>query len=122
VAELHPFIDVFGDDDLDVVCGYWESGTFPAGGTYADPRAELESNTTAERNATIGEVVTAVASAGLVVRRLAEHDTTVYARWPWLEHDGAGVYHLPADRPRLPLVWTLLAERPAGGRPSERPH
>lgn len=112
VVELHPFVAVFGDDDLDVAWGYWDRGEYPADGTYVDLDAELEHNRSAECNATIGEVVTAVAQQGLVVRSLREHDTTVYARWPWLEHDGNGTYRMPADRRPLPLVWTLLATRP----------
>jgi SAM-dependent methyltransferase len=112
VSELHPFLDVFADDTLDVVIGYWDRAVYSAEGSYADPDARMTQNKAAECNATIGEVVTAVADAGFVVRRLGEHDTTIYSRWPWLEQHGVGVYRMPVGRPSLPLVWTLLAEKP----------
>lgn len=112
VVELHPFTAVFGDDDLDIAWGYWDRGEYPADGSYADPDAELEHNRSAERNATFGEVITAIAQQGLVVRSLREHATTIYARWPWLEQEGVGTYRMPAGRPALPLVYTLLATRP----------
>lgn len=113
VAEFHPFVGVFGDDDLTIAWGYWDRGRYAADGTYADLDAGTTANTSAECNATIGEVVTAVAGQGLVIRSLREHDTTLYARWPWLEREGFDTYRMPADRPRLPLVWTLLADKPA---------
>jgi SAM-dependent methyltransferase len=112
VAEFHPFAGMFDDDDLTLAWDYWDQGRYPAWGTYADVDADTTANTSAERNATIGEVVTAIASQGLVVRSLREHDTTLYARWPWLERDGPDTWRQPAGQPRLPLVWTLLADKP----------
>lgn len=117
IAEFHPFTGIFGDDELDIVWGYWDRGRYDAYGDYTDPSADfdhLEHNVSEECNPTIGEVVTAVAQRGFVVRSLREHDWTLYARWPWLEVEPGPqiAYRLPADRPRLPLVWTLLSEKP----------
>jgi SAM-dependent methyltransferase len=111
VVEFHPFTGVFDDEDLSLVWDYWDRGRYPADGSYADLDASFEHNESVERNATIGEVVTAVASRGLVIRALREHDTTVYARWPWLVKEGFDTYRQPAGQPRLPLVWTLLADK-----------
>ena len=112
VAEFHPFTWVFGDDELEVRHDYWEAGWFVSEGTYTDRDAPTTVNEAGERNPTIGEVVTAIASRGLVVRSLGEHDVTLFPRWPWLEHHGFDTYRQPAGRPRLPLIWTLLAARP----------
>ena len=112
IAEFHPFTWVFGDDELEVVHDYWESGWFTSEGTYTDRDAPTSANEAGERNPTIGEVVTAVARRGLVVRSLREHDVTLFPRWPWLEHHGFDSYRQPAGRPRIPLVWTLLASAP----------
>jgi SAM-dependent methyltransferase len=111
IAEFHPFTWVFGDDELVVEHDYWQAGRFDAAGSYVDLNAATTANVVDERNPTIGEVVTCVASRGLVVRSLREHDMTFFPRWPWLERvDGA--HRHPAGRPRLPLVWTLLADKP----------
>jgi SAM-dependent methyltransferase len=117
VAEFHPFTGVFGEEELEVTYGYWERGRYPGWGSYVGEVGETSANEEALRNHTIGEVVTAVAERGLLVRSLREHDWTLFARWPWLEvepgtHD---TYRMPAGRPALPLVWTLLAQRPHQG-------
>jgi SAM-dependent methyltransferase len=111
VAEFHPFTWVFGDDDLSLAYDYWAPVAEEAAGSYVDRRLPTVHDRTAERNPTIGAVLTAVARH-LRVRSVGEHDLTLYPRWPWLVRDDEeDSWRLPPGMPRLPLVWTLLAER-----------
>jgi hypothetical protein len=56
--------------------------------------------------------VTAVLDRGLRVLSLVEHDWTVWPRFPWLVETADDRWETPADRPRVPLTFTLLAGRP----------
>jgi hypothetical protein len=59
----------------------------------------------------LGDVVTAVAGAGLRVESLREHPYTLYQRWPFLDKRELDHWHLPVDRPPLPLMYSLRARR-----------
>jgi hypothetical protein len=60
----------------------------------------------------IGQVVTALADAGLRIDFLREHDFDAFQRYQSLERDGAW-FRFPAGRPRAPLMFSLRATRPA---------
>ncbi len=61
---------------------------------------------------TLGDVVSALAAAGLRLEFLHEHDMTMFQRFGSLERGDDGFYRLPADRPRVPLMYSLKATRP----------
>ena len=82
-----------------------------AAGSYADRRAETVHNEVFDFAPQLGEVVSAIADAGLTIELLHEHDATVFARWPWLERHDDGTYHFPEGRPLIPLVFTVRARR-----------
>ena len=44
-----------------------------------------------------------------VVRRMHEHPFTLWQRFPFLERHGDGTFHLPDDRPSLPMLYSLRA-------------
>jgi SAM-dependent methyltransferase len=114
LSEFHPFTEVFGDDDLTVERDYFHSrepDIWDEPGTYADPEAETENNLTYEWRHPLGEVVSAVASAGLSVELLHEQDYTVFPRWPFLEKSGLDAYRQPEGAPRLPLMYSLRARK-----------
>lgn len=60
----------------------------------------------------VGEVVTALAAAGLRIEFLREHDVSLFPRFGTLERQSDGYYRFPADRPRIPLMYSLKATRP----------
>jgi hypothetical protein len=60
----------------------------------------------------LGEVVTALASAGLRIDFLHEHPTTVFRRYPVLEPQAEG-WGFPSGHPRIPLMHSLRATKPA---------
>lgn len=112
LSEFHPFTEIFGDDDLTVEHDYF-GGDAPQvwddPGTYADLGAETVHNVTYEWNHTLGEVVSAVIGAGLILEFLHEHDYTLFPRWPILRKSGFDTYRLPENTPNLPLTYSLKA-------------
>lgn len=82
-------------------------------GTYVASDVEFQHTRTLEWNHGMGEIVTALLDAGLVITALAEHDSV-----PWNALDGYmealpdGEFRL-AERPgRLPASYTLQAVKP----------
>jgi hypothetical protein len=115
VSEMHPVQDMMSDDDTAVERSYFPVGgaAYDEPGSYAAPDLATVHNVGIDFIHPIAEVVQAVLDAGFVLRLLHEHATIVYPRWPWLVTDGDGVWRMPDDRPDIPLMYSLLAERPA---------
>jgi SAM-dependent methyltransferase len=115
LAEMHPITDVF-DGDLKAVGDYF---THPAGyhsiesGTYVDFDAPTEHNSTWEWTHPISSVLTALLNVGLRIELFHEHDFTLFERWPFLEPRDDFTWRMPADRPRLPLLYSVRASKPA---------
>jgi SAM-dependent methyltransferase len=119
LAEFHPFIRIFAwEGDRVIEHDYFDRApTFgDSPGTYTDFDAPTVDNASYEWQHTLGDVVTAVAEAGLVLELLGEHDHIVYPRWPWLVDDGSGIFRTPAGMPRLPLMYSLRARKPSAPR------
>jgi SAM-dependent methyltransferase len=115
VSEFHPFTHVFGDDDLTVAYDYFhdEPVVWDEPGTYADTTAKTVNNRCYEWNHGIGSVVSAVIGAGLQLELLHEHEITEFERWPMLVRGEDNRYRLPDGMPRMPLMYSLRARRPA---------
>ncbi|WP_405714127.1 MULTISPECIES: class I SAM-dependent methyltransferase [unclassified Streptomyces] len=116
LAEFHPMTDCL-DDDTGTKVDYdyfsrdaWVDET---PGTYADFEAPTVHNRSVEWQHPIGEVVSALAAAGLRIEFLHEHDASLFARFPTLERQSDGFYRFPADRPRIPLMYSIKASRAA---------
>jgi len=60
----------------------------------------------------VGEIVTAIAGAGLRIEFLNEHDFDVFQRFDSLQRQADGTYRLPVGRPRIPMLFSLRASRP----------
>lgn len=113
LVEFHPVTDMFGDDDVVLERSYFQRGPLHWNdpGTYTDGDAETQHNASIEWVHTLGDVISAVAGAGLRVETLNEHDFTLFQRWPQLELVGPQRYRLPASIPQLPLMYSLLAQQ-----------
>jgi len=111
LVEFHPFVATLADEELSVAYPYFhtEPLEFDDPGTYADLTAQTTHNRSQEWNHGFAEVLTAILGAGLQIELLHEHDHTLFQRWPFLERRDDGTYHLPADRPSLPLMYSLIA-------------
>ena len=115
VHDVHPLSDALGEDELVVTSSYFEEPepfVDDSSWTYTDGPLPPSGGAAVCWNHSLGEIVTAVASRGLVVEQLHEHDYTTFGRFPWLVRRGDGTYALPAGTPRVPLSFSLLARRP----------
>jgi SAM-dependent methyltransferase len=115
LSEFHPFSRVFGDDELTVTYDYFQEGpeVWDEAGTYANLEAETVNNRTYEWLHTLGDVVSAVIDANLILELLHEHDYTLFPQWPFLEKSGFDTYRLPEGTPSLPLMYSLRARKPS---------
>ncbi len=116
LAEFHPITEVFGEHDLTVTESYFNRGpkVYDEPGTYADLSAETTNNRSVEWQHSIGEVVSAIAGAGLRIEFLHEHEFTLTPRWPFLERGEDHTYRMPPNLGALPLMYSLRARSPAG--------
>ncbi|MEV6103143.1 class I SAM-dependent methyltransferase [Streptomyces sp. NPDC051940] len=116
VAEFHPLTDVLDDvTGSRVEHDYFNRDAWidDTPGTYADFGAETEHNRSAEWQHPLGEVVSAVAAAGLRIDFLHEHDTTLFPRFASLKRMDDGRYRFPSGSPRIPLMYSLRASKAA---------
>lgn len=112
LAEFHPLTEMLGEDGGTVVRDYFDTRaeSFDNAYTYTDgPR--VESTVSVQWHHTLGEVVTALARAGLRIDFLHEHATTVFRRYPVLEPAPPGRYAFPPGHPRTPLMYSLHATK-----------
>jgi SAM-dependent methyltransferase len=121
IAEVHPVIQAFETEgvapgELRLAYPYWEHPeplTFQVHGSYAEPMAELGNMTEYGWNHGLGEIVTALAEAGLRIDSLREYP---FVGWSMdvLVKAADGRYRLPGDLDgRLPLFFSIKASRPA---------
>ena len=119
IREGHPMLwsleDSRPDGLLVVEYPYFEREepmVFDEGGTYVETDAVFTHNRTHEWNHGLGEIMTALMTAGVDVTGFAEHDSVPWEALPGqMERIGGGEWRL-ADRPwRLPHTYTLQAVR-----------
>ncbi|WP_157246157.1 class I SAM-dependent methyltransferase [Nonomuraea typhae] len=110
LAEFHPFADILDDETgSKVTHDYFHAGPQ----IWDDPHSytgegTVSSSTSVQFQHGLGEVVTAVAGAGLRVEFLHEHDHTLFRRFATLE-ERDGAHRQPEGGPRLPLMYSLKA-------------
>lgn len=114
LSEFHPIQDILADDEAVFERGYFPVGgqVFDAPGSYVDRDAETAHNVVVDFVHPMSEVVQALLDVGFVLRSFHEHSFTLYPRWPWLREKRPGVWVMPDGRPDLPLLYSLLLDRP----------
>ncbi|ETK37111.1 hypothetical protein [Microbispora sp. ATCC PTA-5024] len=70
-----------------------------------------EDNETVEWRHSLSAVVSAIAGAGLRIRFLHEHDYTFYLQRQSLERHDGEVYRHREGAPRIPLTYSIRAEK-----------
>ena len=113
LVEGHPFAQILDDaEGTNIVRDYFDDQPqvedYPY--TYTDGPA-LKHTRSVEFQHGLGQIVTALADAGLRIDFLNEHDFDVFERFESLERHG-GQYRFPAGRPRVPMMFSLRATRP----------
>lgn len=116
LAEGHPLMFALDpeSDDIRVKYPYFhtpEPIAVPNIGTYAEPASTVE---TLEHSWPfgIGDTVTALLAAGLRIDALREHDVVAWKGLPYLVGDRPGMWRMPADRPSIPLMFSINASKP----------
>ncbi|MER6946190.1 class I SAM-dependent methyltransferase [Nonomuraea sp. NPDC000554] len=110
LAEFHPIADTLDEEEgARIVHDYFESGPqiWQCPYTYTGSEV-LQNDTSVQFQHGIGEVVTALASAGLRLDFLHEHDHSLFQRFPTLVRDGV-YFRRPEGSPRIPLMYSLKA-------------
>jgi SAM-dependent methyltransferase len=79
--------------------------------TYTDGPALARDTVSYQWPHGLGEVITAVAGAGLRIEVLRESPLLPWKRWPHMVPGPGGWWQLPADEPRIPLLYALRAVR-----------
>ncbi|MDT0267398.1 class I SAM-dependent methyltransferase [Streptomyces sp. DSM 44915] len=115
VSEFHPVTDTLDEAGERVVADYFDDRPerWETAHTYTDGPA-LRHRETVQWRHPLGEVVTALAVAGLRIEFLRERPATLFQRFSSLRRGPGGEFGFPAGRPRVPLMYSLRARRPAG--------
>ena len=119
IDEHHPIGDIFDDEaeELRIRYPYFhapEPDRWDGTGTYTDPAADTTERVTYEWTHTIGQIVTALAQAGLVIEFMHESDSLFWKRFPFMvAGEALGTWLLPEHRESVPLVYSLRARKPA---------
>jgi SAM-dependent methyltransferase len=123
VTEGHPVAMAFEDrgvqpGELVLRYPYWshaEPITGEVHGSYADPDAPTAGLSEYGWDHSLGEIVTAVADAGLHIEFLHEFPFMLW-KVDFTERREDGRFHLPGELDgRLPLYFSMKASNPAGG-------
>ena len=120
ITEIHPVANAFENTgtmpgELRLAYPYWEHATplrFEVTGSYADRDANTGPLVEHGWDHSLGEIVTALVDAGLVIDSLREYD---FCGWQldYLVQSGDGRWRLPADSGgELPLFFSLRAHKP----------
>jgi SAM-dependent methyltransferase len=113
--EFHPLKWIFGEADRpEILDTYFPppEGVALGGVTYAAAKTTSASDTTTiQWNHSLGEVVTALAEAGLHVLSLRELDGDVVRQWPMMVRGVDRMYRMPPGTASLPLMYVLRAIR-----------
>ena len=117
LVEFHPLLDMFDEDTgTRFEFPYFDSERKPlvldGEVSYADPEADQSTHTLYQWIHTLGDIVTAVASAGLTIEWLHEFDYSPYGCYPWLRERAHDEY-VHSDIPAAPHAFSVRARKPA---------
>ncbi|MEV6316729.1 methyltransferase [Streptomyces sp. NPDC051776] len=114
LAEIHPLADTL-DDETGARLVRDSFGADAWADESPDPYAGLDAPVVPADGAgwghPVGELVSALAAAGLRIDFVHEHDATVFQRLT-SSRGGDGLFRRPQDRPRIPLMYSVRAFRP----------
>jgi SAM-dependent methyltransferase len=118
LVEIHPLYQMVAAAGeplrLDFPYAYDGPHRYDEPGSYADPDAAVQATAEVVYAHSLGEVVNAAIAAGLRLDALHEHmDTDHDPRQNLLTRGADGRYRLEVSGQRLPILFTLIATRPA---------
>ena len=113
LAEFHPLTDVLDDETgTRAVRDYFARGsrTYDSPGSYADWTAATTHDTATEWHHALGDVLSAIAAAGLRIEFVRERDTIPFQRYGALVAHGDR-FGYPERSGKLPLMYSLAATK-----------
>lgn len=115
VEELGPVADAFDEDKathtLALTYPYFgspEPTRFEGTRTYTDPESPYPW-VSYEWTHSLGQIISALTSAGLRLEFLHEFPFCEYAKFPCMHQDGNGWWRLPEGMPAIPFLFSLKA-------------
>jgi SAM-dependent methyltransferase len=110
LVENHPVMDIY-DWEFEPRGSYFETepARYDESGTYADPDAETDHTVSYQWTHGLGEVLTALADAGLSIETVSEYPYTYFERFNGMERDDEGCYRVGPDCPEIPLLYAVSA-------------
>ncbi|MGW4975785.1 class I SAM-dependent methyltransferase [Streptomyces mirabilis] len=121
IAEFHPLLNALGPKPAEGegtelllrhdYLGGRDAVHRNATNTYTDGPAVEGATDSYEWMHGMDEVINALTTAGLGIRRLRESDELPWPRWPQMVRTPSGWWRLPEGEPRIPLLYGLLASR-----------
>jgi SAM-dependent methyltransferase len=116
MVEIHPFADVWDDgpdaEELRVGYSYFHEERpirVERSGSYADRQAVVENKVSYTWNHSLGDIVSALAGAGLRIEFLHEFPYCICAVLPGMEQRADGWWY--ARDPRVPFLFSLKAAK-----------
>ncbi len=116
INEVHPVCDMLGQPEgqnhLEPMYPYFpeEGRIFDGDGTYVDSDIKFKATRSVEWSHPLGEVVTALINAGMVIHWLSETADCCWPAYPMMEQAGPESWELPgAMRGKVPMTYSLVA-------------
>lgn len=115
MAEIHPlgntFADLQSDGTAEMEHPYFEdcATRYEVEGTYADWEAEIENTTAIEWQHGLGEVVTALAAAGLKIEFVHEFPFSCFQQFSAMEQGDDGWWRVPGADGHVPFTFSVKA-------------
>jgi 2-polyprenyl-3-methyl-5-hydroxy-6-metoxy-1,4-benzoquinol methylase len=115
ISEFHPLLWVVDDEEPRLGGDYFQTKPvrYEEPGSYAARDAPTEANVTYEWQHTLADIVSALTFRGLAVEMLRERPFTLWNCLAWLERRDDGTWWPVEGAPRIPLMFSLRARRPA---------
>jgi SAM-dependent methyltransferase len=113
LVDYHPVADVF-DWAFDPTHSYFldDPRRFDEDGSYADPDAEVGHTVSYQWLHGLGDVLTALADAGLRIDGVTEYPFSYFRMYEAAVEDDDGRYRTPEGEPDLPLLYRIEASQP----------
>ncbi|RPD44868.1 class I SAM-dependent methyltransferase [Hymenobacter sediminis] len=113
LVEFHPVVWMFDSQFTRVEYSYFnrEAIEETTTGTYADLAAPLE-HTSVSWNHDLGEVLGSLLGQGLQLRHFQEYDYSPYDCFAGMQETAPGRFQLATQPGKLPLVYSVVMQRP----------
>ena len=119
LREAHPLAEIFDDtqhsDRLIAVYDYFHKDAplhYIEKGTYAQPDAALENDAYYWLHS-LSDIFSSLLQAGLEIRQFEEYPYLDWQQLPMMVARSDGYWELPPKTAKIPLMFSLKAEKPA---------